>query len=78
MKNKRSSRNTTTEKDHNLWCAVVFLMNHANDYMKIHDHNESFSFVCHPTCRALANVIKELKLVDGIYIGVAEYNNSHE
>lgn len=61
----------TTEEDRLFLEVVEFVMEKTHNYMNLHDTivQNSFKFVCHPTCRSLAKVLPKLRLVDGSYLG---------
>lgn len=69
----KNSRDTTTGLDHTLYFSVQKMLEVLCAYMdQMVSPQEHLELTCHSTCRALAFYFRELRLVDGLYLGYSE------
>jgi hypothetical protein len=60
----------TTPKDQKLWGEISMLILRTGEYVSKLPKSYNPSMNCHSICRALARCVPEVKVVDGLYLGM--------
>lgn len=60
----------TTPKDQKLWGEVMMLILRTEKYVAKLPKSHNPNLNCHSICRALARCVPEVKVVDGLYLGM--------